>query len=87
MTWAISLNYDLDQDDVGTINATWTDPNPNYGIFTYSKRIKANAAGGNAFVAEAIVARDVWQIKQQANIAGAVWALNKINLSDPKAGG
>ena len=85
MTWEMKVNYDLDQDDVGTINATWTDPNLDYGIFTYSKRIKANAAGGNIFIAEAIKARDTWQIKQQANIAGAAWALNKINLSDPKA--
>jgi len=82
MTWGIIVNYDADQDNVGTINATWTDLV--FGVFTYSKRIKANVAGGNAFIAEAIFARDAWQVKQQANIAGAAWALNKINLTDPK---
>ena len=86
MTWQISVQYDADQDDVGTVSGTWTDPNPAYGVFTYSKRIEANAAGVNAFVAKAIATRDAWQIKQQANITGAAFVLNKINLADPKAG-
>ena len=84
MTWEISLNLDLDQEDVGTINATWTDLV--FGVFTYSKRLKVNTAGGNAFIAEAILARDAWQVKQQTNINGATWALNKINAADPKVG-
>jgi len=86
MTWQITIQYDTDQADVGTISGTWTDPNPTYGVFTHSKRIKANAAGANAFIAEAIAARNIWQIKQQANINGAAFVLNKINLADPKAG-
>lgn len=85
MTWKISLNFDADQDDVGTIIGIWTDPI--FGTFTHSKRIKATAAGGNAFIAEAISARDAWQIKQQANITGAAWVLGKINVADSKAGG
>jgi len=87
MTWEISLNLDLDQEDIGTVSATWTDSNIALGVFTYSKRLKVNTAGGNAFIAEAILARDAWQVKQQTNINGATWALNKINAADPKVGG
>ena len=86
MTWQISVNLDADQDDVGTVSGAWTDPNPDLGIFTFSKRVKANAAGANAFIAEAIAARNAWQVKQQANITGAAWVLDKINAADQKSG-
>jgi len=86
MTWAITVQYDTDQNDVGSVAATWTDPNLGYGVFTYSERIKATAAGVNAFVANAIAARDTWQTKQQANLSGAAVVLNKINAADPKVG-
>ena len=82
--WKISVQYDADQNDVGTVSGTWTDPNLDYGIFTFSKRIKATTAGVNSFVAEAIAARNVWQVKQEANVAGAIFVLNKINTTDPK---
>jgi len=85
MIWEISVNYDADQADVGSVTGTWTDPV--YGIFTYSQRIKANLAGANAFIAAAILARNTWQVKQQANIAGAAFVLGKINTADPRAGG
>ena len=84
--WEITVQYDADQDDVGTVSGTWTDPNPALGVFTYSKRIKASVAGADAFVAEVIAARNAWQVKQQANITGAAFVLGKINLADPKAG-
>lgn len=82
MSWEITVQFDLDQEDVGSVAATWTDPV--LGVFTYSKRVKANAAGANAFIAEVIAARDIWQVKQQANITGATWVLNKINTVDPQ---
>jgi len=82
MSWEITVQFDLDQEDVGSVAATWTDPV--LGVFTYSKRVKANAVGANAFIAEAIEARDIWQVKQQANITGATWVLNKINTVDPQ---
>jgi len=84
--WKISVQYDADQNDVGTVSGTWTDPNLDYGVFAFSKRIKATAAGVNSFVTEAIAARNVWQVKQEANVAGVIFVLNKINITDPKAG-
>ena len=84
MTWEITVNYDKDQDNVGTVNATWTDPN--FGVFNYSKRIKATAAGANAYVDQAIAERDEWQTKQAANIAGQAIVKNKIDSADPQVG-
>ena len=86
MSWKITVQFDPNQNDVGSVSATWTDPNEALGVFSYSKRIKGTLAGVNAFVAEAVAARDIWQTKQQANIAGAAFVLNKINTADPKAG-
>jgi len=85
MSWKIEVQLDSDQADVGTITATWTDPI--LGEFSFSKRVKANAAGATAFVSAAVAARDVWQVKQQAGLDGASWILGKINTADPKAGG
>ncbi|MCK5611827.1 hypothetical protein KAR91_58700 [Candidatus Pacearchaeota archaeon] len=84
MTWEIQIRYDADQDDVGSISATWTDQE--YGDFTFSDRIKSNQTGANAFIAEAIAARDVWQVKQAASAVGVVWVLGQINTTDPKVG-
>ena len=85
MSWIITVNLDYDQEDVGTVTGTWTDTA--LGAFTYSKRVKATNDGANAFVAEAIAARNIWQGKQQANINGTAVVLNKINAADPQAGG
>ena len=84
MTWAIKIKYDADQDDVGSISATWADPI--YGDFTWSDRIKSNAAGANAFIVKAIAARDAWQIKQDASITGINWVLGQINSADQQVG-
>ena len=86
MSWKITVQFDPDQNDVGSVSATWTDPNPALPAFTHSKRVKGTLAGVNAFVAEAVAARDAWQTKQQANITGAAFVLNKINAADPKVG-
>ena len=85
MSWKITVNFDQDQEDVGTVLAEWVDPS--LGVFNYSKRVKATNDGANAFVAEAIAARNIWQGKQQANINGTAVVLNKINAADPQAGG
>jgi len=83
--WKITVRYDLDQVNVGTVTAVWTDAT--FGNFTYSKRIQATAEKVNLFVAEAVVARSAWQVKKQANVAGETFVLNKINLADPQIGG
>lgn len=82
MTWTIKIRYDADQDDVGSISATWTEQED--VDFTYSDRIKSNQAGANAFIAEAIAARDVWQDKQLENVNKAAWVLGQINTVDPQ---
>ena len=84
MTWTIQIQYDADQDDVGSISATW--PDPMYGDFTFSQRIKSNQAGANAFIAEAIIARNAWQTKQAASVTGVTWVLGQINAADPQVG-
>jgi hypothetical protein len=87
MSWAISVQFDQDQADVGSVTGTWTDPLPALGVFTFSMRVKATLAGLNAFVAAAIAARDQWQAKQQANIDKVPIVLAALNAADPKAGG
>ena len=86
MAWEITIHIDADQEDVGTVSGTWTDPNAALGIFTFSKRVKANVAGANEFGIEAMAARDAWQLKQQANIDKAAWVQERINSADPKVG-
>lgn len=86
MTWQISVQFDVDQADVGTVTGAWTDPLPAFGVFIHSMRVKANTAGLNTFLAAAIAARNVWQVKQQANIDKAAIVLAAINTADPKAG-
>lgn len=86
MAWQISVQFDGDQADVGSVTGTWTDPLPALGVFAFSMRVKANTAGLNAFLAAAIAARNVWQAKQQANIDKAVIVLAALNAADPKAG-
>ena len=87
MSWKISIQFDADQPDVGSVTGEWTDPLPALGVFTHSMRVKANQAGLNAFLAAAIAARNVWQVKQQACIDKAAIVLAAINAADPKAGG
>lgn len=86
MTWQISVQFDADQADVGTVTGIWTDPLAELGVFTYSKRAKANAPGVNAFMTAAIAARNQWQAKTQACLDKAALILAAINAADPKAG-
>ena len=85
MSWQITVILDLDQADVGTCSAVWTDPIVALGVFSYSVRVKANVASVDAFIAEAIARRNAWQLKQQDNINKAAYVLGKINAADPKA--
>jgi hypothetical protein len=86
MPWTADTKLDEGSNDVGLATMTWTEPTGNPpAMFPFSRRIRANAAGANAFVAAAIAARDAWQIKEAANAAGAAILLAKINAADPKA--
>ena len=78
--WTIKVKYDADSNDVGTVTASWTEGEE---LFTYPARCKANV---DAFIANAITARNTWQTKEAANESGAAFVLNKINAADPQAG-
>ena len=82
--WVIFLQLDIDQADVGSFNATWTDPNAALGIFVFSKRIKVIYSEINATVRIAIAERDAWQIRRQTEIEDSDWILEVINQVDPK---
>lgn len=86
MTWQIAVQFDPDQADVGTVTGTWTDPLPALGVFTFSMRVKANAAGLTAFKTAAIAARNQWQVKTQAGLDKVPIVLAALNAADPKAG-
>ena len=83
--WKITVNYDSKNSSSADVSAEWTDPA--FGIFTHSRRVEATVAGVNAFIAEAIVARNAWQVKRQRDIDGEALVLGKINAADPQAGG
>ena len=87
MSWKISIQFDQDQDDVGSITAIWTDPLPELGVFTFSLRVKANIAGLNEFKTAAIAARNKWQTKRQAAISKEPIVLAALNAADPQVGG
>lgn len=80
MTWTTQAQFDPDQADVGLATATWTELAGD--VFMFSLRIKATAAGANAFVAAAIAARNAWRVKNAANAAGATTLLNKLIAAD-----
>jgi len=84
MTWESDVHIDEDKVDVGTVTVIWTDPNTALGVFPYSERIQANAAGRDAFNQRAIAARDRWQVDQQTNINYAANVLSFLNAADPK---
>jgi len=56
MAWIAVVTLDQDQNDVGTASATWNAGEVDE--FTYSRRAKLTQAEANAFVAEAVAARD-----------------------------
>lgn len=83
--WEIKVTIDKDKEDVGSVSATWTDPDTDLGVFSFSQRIKADVEGADAFIAELITARDAWQVWQASNNSKEVWALDRLNTADPKA--
>ena len=84
MSWEIKVIIDKDKSEVGSVSATWTDPDTTLGVFSYSKRTQANVTGADAFITEAIAARDVWQVYQASNNTKSAWVLGRINTADPK---
>jgi len=86
MTWQATVQIDKDKVDVGSVTVIWTDPNTALGVFSYSERIQANAAGRDAFIVRAIAARDEWQTYQQTNINYSANVLSFLNTADPKVG-
>jgi len=84
MSWEITVNIDRDKTDVGRVSATWTDPDTDLGVFSFSKRISISVADADIFIVEAIAARDAWQVWQTSNNTKAAWALNRLNTADPK---
>ncbi|MCK5217868.1 MAG: hypothetical protein KAJ93_08765 [Methanosarcinales archaeon] len=84
MSWQITVTIDKDKVDVGNVSAIWTDPNTDLGVFSFSQRIQADVDGADAFIAEAIIARDAWQVWQGNNNTKSTWALGRLNMADPK---
>ena len=82
MAWEINVVMDENQ-DMANVSAIWTDPV--LGVFTYSRRSRVSVARADAFIAEAITARDAWQVYQENNNTKSAWALNRLNTADPKA--
>lgn len=77
--WTITVKYDEDSDQVGSVSATWTEGE---ATFAHSARIRATVAGVDAFVADAVAKRNQWQSKEADNISGAAFVLDKINTAD-----
>jgi hypothetical protein len=67
MSWQITVTIDKDKVDVGNVSAIWTDPDTALGVFSFSQRIQADVDGADAFISEAIAARDAWQVWQGNN--------------------
>ncbi len=82
MSWEINVTLAKEINQVGSILATWTDPS--LGVFPYSRNCRANLASADAFISEAIMARDAWQTYQAENNTKAVWVLDRLNTADPE---
>lgn len=83
MLWEITVVIE-DGEQIGNISARWTDPDTSLGVFSYSRRSRVSVEAADAFIAETIAARDAWQISQANNNAKSAWALDRLNLADPK---
>lgn len=70
--WKSTVVSDTNDPQVSTSTAIWTDPNPNLGVFEYSRRVnRRSATNENDFVSEANAAKDAWAIEQaRLNRAG-----------------
>ena len=82
MSWTLTVGLDADKSDVGTVSATWTDPE--YGDYTFSARGKLDSAGANAFVAAAIAKRNAWQTRKANEASLAATGLSLLNSTDPQ---
>ena len=84
MSWEVIVTMPEEEGGVGSISATWTDPDITLGVFSYSRRARVSVAAADRFIAEAIAERDAWQIYQADNNLKSAWALNRLNIADPK---
>lgn len=67
MAWDVTVSFDEDKTDVGTVTAVFTDTD--LTVFSFSARIQSTIAARNAFCAAAVAARDLWKTKKTANAA------------------
>lgn len=84
MSWEVTVIMPEEEGGLGNISATWTDPDTTLGVFSHSRRARVSLVAADAFIAEAIAARDSWQVSQAENIARSAWALGRLNTADPK---
>lgn len=82
MSWEIDVTLAKESNQVGAISATWTDLS--LGLFTYSRKCRATQLAADLFIAEAIAARDEWQIYQAGNTTKSAWVLGRLNTADPE---
>ena len=83
MSWALTVTM-RKTGDLANVSATWTDPDTDLGVFTYSRTSGVTVSLADAFIAEAIAARDVWQVYQATNNTNSAWTLGRLNTADPK---
>ncbi len=71
MPWKSVVKSDTDDVQQSTSTATWTDPDPSLGVFTYSRRVnRRSLTDEDDFVSEANTAKDAWAIeKARLNVA------------------
>jgi len=63
MAWTVSVTLDADKTNVGTASAMWDADGDDE--FTYSRRARVTDAEGDAFVAEAVAARDARAVRRE----------------------
>ena len=84
MSWEVTVTMPKEEGQIGNISARWTDPDTTLGVFSYSRRARVSVAAADAFIAEVIAARDAWQIYKANNNTKSAWALDRLNMADPK---
>jgi hypothetical protein len=82
MAWELTVRLPKKENEIGSVSATWTDPT--LGVFMYSRTSRVGVAQADAFIAEAIAARDAWQTYQMDNNTKSAWVLDRLNTADPK---
>ena len=84
MSWEVTVKLSDESNSIGSVHAVWTDPDENLGVFSYGRTARATQVSADAFIAEVIIARDAWQVKQAENNVKSAWALNRLNTADPE---